>query len=145
MAPRKAIYRRYGQFCLVGLSGVIVDMSFLWLLTSPMFFGWNMTLSKVIAAEWAIINNFLWNDLWTFHGLGSGGKNGRYVRFLKFNLISVSGIVMSVLLLNAQVILLGLNLYLANFIAIVVVSVWNFGMNLKFGWKAPTGNSASIE
>ncbi len=37
-------------------------------------------------------------------------------------------------LLNAQVYVLGWNVYLANFFAIVLVSIWNFLLNLKFGW-----------
>ena len=55
---------------------------------------------------------------------------------MKFNLICLAGIGWSVLLLNAQVTWLHLNLYLANLIAIVVVSVWNFWLNLRFGWGA---------
>src|SRR5919108_1146891 len=51
------------------------------------------------------------------------------------NFICVAGIALSVLLLNAQVYWLGMNVYQANFIAIVLVSVWNFFLNLKFGWK----------
>jgi len=51
-------------------------------------------------------------------------------------LICLAGIGWSVLLLQAQVAGLGMNVYLANLISIVAVSVWNFGMNLKFGWNA---------
>jgi hypothetical protein len=28
-----------------------------------------------------------------------------------------------------------MNVYLANLIAIVIASLWSFGMNLKFGWN----------
>jgi len=113
-----------------------VDMAVIWLLADPANLGWNLTLSKVLAAEAAIVNNFLWNDVWTFRGLGGGGWRGRAARFAKFNLICLAGIGWSVLLLQAQVAGLGMNVYLANLISIVAVSVWNFGMNLKFGWNA---------
>jgi dolichol-phosphate mannosyltransferase len=136
---RRTTWRRYGQFCLVGGSGVVVDMALIWLLADPANLGWNLTLSKVLAAEAAIVNNFLWNDLWTFRGLSARGWRGRAVRFGKFNLICLAGIGLSVLLLQAQVAWLGMNVYLANFISIVAVSVWNFGMNLKFGWNAGAG------
>lgn len=137
-ASRLALWRRYVRFCLVGGSGVAVDMGVIWLLADPRMLGWNLTLGKVIAAEVAICNNFLWNDVWTFRGLtgGAGGWRGRLVRFRKFNLICLAGIGWSVLLLQAQVAGLGFNVYLANFISIVAVSVWNFGMNLKFGWHS---------
>ena len=115
---------------------MVMDMGIIWLLASPSMLGWNLSLSKVIAAEVAIINNFVWNDVWTFCGLAAGANAWleRVVRFAKFNLICVAGIGLSVLLLNLQVYWLGINLYLANFIAIVSVSVWNFFMNLRFGW-----------
>jgi hypothetical protein len=45
-----------------------------------------------------------------------------------------------VLLLNLQVYQFGMNVYVANFLSIVVVSFWNFFMNLQFGWGKP-GNS----
>jgi len=129
---------RYARFCIVGGTGLVVDMGMIWLLASPHILGWNLSLSKVIAAEVAIINNFVWNDVWTFRGLAGSGniRPERMARFGKFNLICVAGIGLSVLLLNVQVYWLKMNVYLANFISVVLVSVWNFVLNLKFGWNA---------
>ena len=137
------LFRRYAQFCLVGGSGVVVDMAIIWLLADPKLLHWNLTLSKVIAAEVAISNNFLWNDIWTFRGLGmeQSGWQPRLIRLVKFNLICAVGIALSVLLLNVQVSSLKMNVYLANFTSIVVASVWNFFMNLKFGWKRSTAKT----
>jgi dolichol-phosphate mannosyltransferase len=131
------VLRRYVKFCVVGGSGVVVDMGTIYLLASPSMLGWNISLSKVIAAEVAIFNNFLWNDFWTFRGLATEQNlwRERLARFLRFNLICVAGIGWSVVLLSVQVYWLHVNLYLANFIAIVLVSIWNFLMNLRFGWK----------
>jgi len=124
----------------VGGSGLVVDTGIICLLADPKMLGWNLTLSKVIAAEVAIFNNFLLNDVWTFRALGAERKRWlpRVVRFGKFNLICVAGIAFSILLLNLQVYWLGVNVYVANFISIVVVSIWNFLMNLRFGWKRTT-------
>ena len=58
-------------------------------------------------------------------------------RFLTFNAICGIGIGLSVLLLNLLYRVAGLNLYLSNLIAIGIVTVWNFGMNAKFNWRAP--------
>jgi dolichol-phosphate mannosyltransferase len=115
-------------------------MGVIHLLASSAMLGWNISLSKVIAAEVAIFNNFLWNDLWTFRVVNANQNRlpRRFIRFLKFNLICVSGIGLSVLLLNAQVYWLQINLYLANLIAIVLVSIWNFFLNLRFGWSTST-------
>jgi dolichol-phosphate mannosyltransferase len=142
----RRVAKRYAQFCFVGSTGVVVDMGLMWLLASPAMLGWNLTISKVIGAEVAIFNNFFWNDVWTFRDLGQQVAVGstripvrnwgvRLVRLGKFNLICVAGIFLSVGLLNLQVYRLGLNVYLANFVAIVATSFWNFFLNLKFGWK----------
>jgi len=121
----------------VGATGMAVDMGIIYLLADPSMLGWNLTLSKVIAAEVAIFNNFLWNDVWTFCGLARSGniQAERPARFGKFNLICVAGIGLSVLLLNVQVYWLRINVYLANFISIVSVSVWNFLLNMRFAWN----------
>ena len=50
-------------------------------------------------------------------------------------MICLAGIGWSVLLLNLQARLFQMNIYLANLIAIFLVSLWNFGFNPKFGWK----------
>jgi len=136
------LFERYVKFCVVGGTGMLVDMGIIYLLASPFLLGWNLSLSKLIAAEAAIFNNFLWNDLWTFRGLAIRRNvwAERLVRLGKFNLICIAGIALSVLLLNAQVYWLNMNVYLANFIAIVFVSVWNFFMNLRFGWNAKLTN-----
>ncbi|MCW5555382.1 MAG: GtrA family protein [Verrucomicrobiae bacterium] len=134
------LFSRYARFCIVGGSGVGVDMAVIWLLADPMMLHWNLTLSKIIAAEVAIFNNFLWNDIWTFRELATErtGGRARLLRLAKFNVICVAGIALSVLLLNVQVSFLNMNVYLANLLSIVAVSIWNFGMTLKFGWGRPS-------
>ena len=137
------LWKRYVKFCVVGGTGLLVDMGVLHLLVSPAMLGGNISASKVIAAEAAIFNNFVWNDRWTFRGVTAGRNTPRQrlIRFLKFNLICASGIGLSVLLLNVQVHGLGLNLYLANLIAIVLVSFWNFFLNAWFGWNCSGAGS----
>ena len=131
--------KRFIQFGLVGGTGVIVDMTVLFLLADPRTLGWNLSLSKAIAAEIAILNNFIWNDLWTFRDRSADrtGWRARSHRFSKFNLICLAGMALNILILNAEVHWLHINVYVANFVAILVVSVWNFGMNAKFGWISP--------
>ena len=131
------LLKRYVKFCAVGGTGVAVDMCAVWLMASTAMLEWNLSVSKVVASEVALINNFAWNELWTFREVGARtGWRERGVRFLKFNLICAAGIGFSVILLNVQVYVLGWNAYLANFIAIVVVSGWNFLLNFRYGWNA---------
>lgn len=128
---------RFIRFGLVGLSGVFVDMTILYLLSDPSTLGWGLTRSKVIAAELAIINNFFWNDRWTFGDISKSQQTQRkrLKRFLKFNIICFLGLVFNVLLLNLLFNTLGVNRYLANLIAIATTTLWNFWINLKLSWR----------
>jgi dolichol-phosphate mannosyltransferase len=128
---------RFVRFALVGASGVVVDMGMLFLLSDPTMLAWGLTRSKLIASELAIVNNFIWNDAWTFRDVSSHqrGFRQRLRRFGKFQLICLAGVVINAVLLNLQFNLLGMNRYLANAIAIVVVTGWNFWLNLKLSWR----------
>jgi dolichol-phosphate mannosyltransferase len=128
---------RFIRFAVVGASGVLVDMAALFLLSDPRALGFGLTRSKIVAAELAIINNFMWNDAWTFRDLigvrrGAGHK---LRRLLKFNAVCGVGLVLNVLLLNLQFNLLHINRYVANLIAIGAVTAWNYWLNLRLNWR----------
>jgi len=125
------------RFGAVGFSGVFVDMLVLYLLSDPSTLHWGLTRSKIVAAELAIINNFIWNDFWTFGDIArrQPGKRQRLKRFLKFNTVCLAGLVLNVLVLNLIYNFLIPNQYVANFIAIAVVTIWNFWINLKLSWR----------
>jgi dolichol-phosphate mannosyltransferase len=127
---------RFLRFAIVGFSGVFVDMAILYLLHDGIF-NLPLTRSKIIAAEFAIFNNFLWNDIWTFGDISTHQRSHRkrIKRFLKFNLICLTGLILNVALLNLLYNLLGINEYLANLIAIGLVTFWNFWINLKLSWR----------
>lgn len=133
---------RFFRFGIVGFSGVFVDMTILYLLSDPTTLAWGLTRSKIIAAEIAIVNNFLWNDAWTFADMSSKqrGWKKRFKRFLKFNTVCLVGLSLNVLLLNVMFNFLGFNSfpsgrYIANFMAIAIVTIWNFWLNLKLSWR----------
>jgi dolichol-phosphate mannosyltransferase len=131
--------KRFVQFCVVGGSGVIVDMAVLWLLADPHRQLVNVSLAKALAAETALINNFLWNNWWTFRDRKLAGERAAvwWKRLLKFNVICGLGIGFSVLLINLFYRRFGWNLYVSNFLAIFLVTLWNFGMNARFNWAKP--------
>lgn len=134
---RRFPLQRFIRFGLVGFSGVFVDMAILYLLHSAV--GLPLTRSKILAAEAAIANNFIWNDAWTFSDISrqQQGWGPRLKRFLKFNLVCLSGLVLNVLILNIVYNLIFRQHwpYLANLIAIAVVTLWNFWFNLKLSWR----------
>ena len=128
---------RFFRFGIVGLSGVFVDMVILYLLSDPTTLGLPLTRSKIIASEFAIINNFLWNDFWTFADISSRqpGKRQRIERLVKFNIICLAGLILNVSIVNFFFNILHINEYVAKLIAIAAVTVWNFWLNLKLSWR----------
>jgi dolichol-phosphate mannosyltransferase len=151
--------RQFIKFCMVGGSGVVVDTAVLYVLADPKTLALNLAFSKVCAAEVALINNFLWNEFWTFRSPNTlspaDGERARVRgfyfgpprlrRFLFFNAICGIGILFAVLLLHLFHMRLGWNLYLSNLLTIGLVTLWNFGMNARFNWKTPVGHRRSIK
>lgn len=133
---------RFFKFAVVGASGVVVDMAVLFLLSDPRALGLGLTRSKLAAAELAILNNFLWNDAWTFRDMVKTRHNWLHKlrRFAKFNIVCGIGLVLNVVLLNVMFNVLHMNRYAANLIAIGVVTAWNFWVNSKVSWSG-TGAS----
>ena len=126
---------RFIRFGVVGFSGVFVDMGIFYLLRE--LAGLGLTRSAILSAEVAIINNFLWNDLWTFGDISrmQRGWRKRFRRLLKFNVICLAGLILNVLLVNLLYNVLGINEYLAKLLAIAIVTLWNFWFNLKLSWR----------
>jgi dolichol-phosphate mannosyltransferase len=126
---------RFLRFGAVGLSGLVVDMGGLYLLYQVLDFP--LTRSAIVAAELAILNNFFWNDRWTFGDIAKHQGQWKQVvkRLVKFNLICLAGLILKILLLNVLFNGFGLNAYVANFLAIAAVTLWNFWINLKLSWR----------
>ncbi|HEX2673727.1 MAG TPA: GtrA family protein, partial [Polyangiaceae bacterium] len=137
---------RLFRFCVVGASGVLVDMSLLYVLSDPSMFGLGLTRSKFIAAEAALTWNFLINDMWTFRdsALQKPGLQAKLRRFLAFNIICSVGIVLNVLLLNLLFNYAHVNRYVANGIAILIVTGWNFWLNQRLNWTPATRTSDDV-
>jgi dolichol-phosphate mannosyltransferase len=128
---------RFARFCVVGLSGVVVDMGIVYLLGDPGALHLGLLPSKAIAAVCAIVSNFLLNDAWTFRDAAGGQRGGpvRLGRFARWNLVCALGLLLNLVLLGAQVSLFGVNRYLANAVAIAVVTLWNFGLGARLSWR----------
>jgi dolichol-phosphate mannosyltransferase len=125
---------RFFRFGLVGFSGVFVDLGIFYVLRSQDV---GLTSSAAISGELAIINNFLWNDFWTFSDISSHqpGKRQRLKRLMKFNIVCILGLVLNVSIVNFFFNILGINEYIAKLLAIAAVTVWNFWLNLKLSWR----------
>jgi dolichol-phosphate mannosyltransferase len=126
---------RFLRFGIVGFSGVFVDLGVFYVLRTVLEVG--LTRSAIFSSEIAIINNFLWNDLWTFSDVSSKqiGNRKRLRRFLKFNLVCLSGVILNVLIVNILFNIVHINEYTAKLIAIAMITFLNFWLNSKLSWR----------
>ena len=55
------------KFIFVGISGIFVNQFFLYFLHETNFF-LSLPVASILAIELSILNNFTWNNIWTFKG-----------------------------------------------------------------------------
>lgn len=121
------ILAKLTKFLVVGGSGVIVNTVALYIFyqVSKM----PLLLASTFAVELAIINNFLWNNSWTF-----GQQDISIGRFLRFNLISIGGLAITTATLSI-VTSFGVYYLLANLVGITLATIWNFALNMMWTWR----------
>ena len=136
-------FGRFLRYCLVGGSGVVVNMGVLWWLKSSGTLG---TLrAGAVAIEASILNNFLWNEIWTFRDRSRlrPALRDRLIRLANFNGICGVGAGLQLAILWALAIQLGWHYLFSNLLAIGVVTFWNYGLNTTWTWtRLPARASA---
>ena len=128
-------HERFLKFSVAGISGLLVDMGILFVLVDALPMQVPVTPAKLIAAESAMINNFTWNHAWTFRERRMANVP-LIRRFLRFNLVCGTGIVIAVIVLHILHAGLGANLYLSNLIAISASAGWNYLMSVRYVWRS---------
>ncbi|UCD07402.1 MAG: GtrA family protein, partial [Candidatus Aenigmatarchaeota archaeon] len=125
--------KRFLKFATVGASGVFVNEGLLWFFTEIV--GFFYLISSAIGIEVSIITNFILNEFWTFRDR-SKGKKGRFRRGVKFNTVSVAGLVINISVLYFCTAFLGIYYLISNLIGIGAAFLWNYFVNLGWTWKA---------
>jgi dolichol-phosphate mannosyltransferase len=138
LIARRAELQRIVRFACVGGLGLLLNSAVLWALTEHAHLYY--LASSVVATEVAIVSNFALNHAWTFASVRGGRSVGE--RLLKFNAVSVGGLVLTVLLLFVFKQVAGFPYLLANLLAIGCSSIWNYGANRRWTWHVATGGQA---
>jgi len=131
---------RFVKYCVVGLSGVVVNMGLLWLLTEQA--GLNYLLSACIGIETAIISNGLLNDRFTFRDRRDPGIKALILRLLKFNGVSAVGVAINLGTLWLLTAVAGLYYIASNAIGIVAATLWNYLVNRRWTWRSERSGRA---
>jgi dolichol-phosphate mannosyltransferase len=117
----------------VGLSGVVVNMGILWLLTEKV--GLFYLLSAAVGIETSIISNFLLNNRFTFRDRNQPGAKSFFARLAKFNAISLTGLGINLGVLGLLTEAFGLYYIVSNLFGIAAAFLWNFFANNWWTWR----------
>ena len=132
MANSEGEMKRLFKFDMVGASGIFINEGILYLLTERA--GLFYLISSVIATQSAILNNFTLNHLWTFKER-RGESIGLLNRLGRFELISIAGAAVSIVLLFILTSLFGIHYLVSNLIAIGIAFTVNFLGNNLWTWR----------
>jgi len=126
--------KRFLKFCVVGASGTLVYLGLLALFTE--IGGLFYALSAALAYEISILNNFTWNELWTFRDRRASAGGSVLARVLRFNLVSLVGLGIHEAVLTFFTEVTDLFYILSAIIAIFCAVIWNFFANVKWTWRS---------
>ncbi|MBP5516650.1 MAG: GtrA family protein [Bacteroidales bacterium] len=130
----KEFILRFLRFCVVGVSGTIVDFAITWLFRD--IIGIHELIANAIGFTLAATNNYILNRIWTW---GSHEKNVG-VEYLKFFIVSLIGLGLNTLILSLLLHVFtfandDLNFWCAKVVATFVVMLWNFLANNFFTFR----------
>ena len=126
---------RIGKFALVGLSGALVNLfAYRWLEGGAGLSVWS---AATVAAAAAIVNNFIWNETFTFpeSRKASPGWMRMLRRFGMFTLISAVGLVLNVAVVELLIAVLHWPWMVGVSAGIVIAGAWNFFANANLTWR----------
>ena len=129
---------RFFRFCVVGGSGVAVNLAVLWLtlaLLPPARGAWQTRMAQATGILVSIVTNFLLNDRWTWGDRKSGGARCWLQRLGMFYLVSAAA---ALLQWSCSVALhewLGLWIFLAQALGVVLAMGINFTMNHQWTFR----------
>ena len=114
------------KFGLTGLLGMALDFGVTWLCKEQL--KWNRYVANGCGFTLAVSCNYIVNRLWTFNSNNPLWLN----EFARFLLISLVGLVLNTGFLYLLHQKKQQNFYVAKFLAILIVFVWNFTANFFF-------------
>jgi putative flippase GtrA len=123
--PANSALKRWVVFNSVGAMGILVQMGILLLLTYG--FAINYLLATGLGVESAVLHNFAWHQHWTWADRPLNSKRMVLGRIVSFHLtngaLSLAG---NLILTRLLVEMLQWNHILANAVAILVCSIFNY-------------------
>jgi len=132
LMSRTGEFWRFLKFIGVGLCGTGVNLGVLSLVTT--FTNWNEIVRVIPGIEVSVITNFLLNDFFTFADRRTGKVGSFFGRLVKYNVFAFIGAFINIgiyTLLTQH----GVDIYLSDFIGIVIAFLWNYFFSMIWAWK----------
>jgi dolichol-phosphate mannosyltransferase len=127
--------RKFLKFGTVGFAGYLVNASTLWLFTK-----WNFSSVAAwgLSTELAIINNFVFNNIWTFKAEKITGLTKWIYKFIQFNLTSGGALLIQVIFGSISDAVFGVQYrqLALPFIIVFLVLPYNYFMYNVVIWKS---------
>ena len=124
---RPANWVQLAKFALVGGSGYVVNLA---VYTGLVLWGVHYLAAAVCSFLVAVTNNYTWNRLWTFRD-----QRGHLV-YQGLRFLAVASVALAANLVFLRVLVeLGLGKIVAQAIAIVLVTPWNFAANKLWSFR----------
>lgn len=122
-------WKTFIKYAIVGASGVVVNTVFLYALTE--YVGLFYIFSGIIAAELSILNNFIWNEKWTFN---NNSKGGIWTRFVTFQIISILGTATLLIIMVILTTWFGIYYVYSSWIGVGITFIMNYVLNKYITW-----------
>lgn len=119
------------RFCIVGASGVLVNLSLYIFLTR--LFNIDYRIAAPIAIEFSILTNFLFNHNWTFKKLNANAP--LFIELFKFHIVAGLVGIINYLTFLALIYFLYLHDIMANLVGIGIGTVINYFLNSLWTWR----------
>nr|WP_321350596.1 glycosyltransferase family 2 protein [uncultured Methanoregula sp.] len=124
-------WKKVFKFGIVGISGIVVNLGILQLMLMAGISGY---IALFIAIVVAILNNFIWNDLWTFRSSPQRATTSIWQRLQLFYTVSAGGSIINYCIALGLTQFLGMSLILSDTLGIFVGFAWNFLVNRRLTW-----------
>jgi dolichol-phosphate mannosyltransferase len=125
--------RRLVRFCIVGLSGTVVNLAALSVLVT--IFHISAFPADAIAIETSIVSNFFFNYNYTFHSQVKETRLTLLTKLVKFNVSALGGALISFALFTSLYSYAHWQYYTADIIGIIVSTGWNYWISTRLIWK----------
>jgi dolichol-phosphate mannosyltransferase len=131
-------WKKILKFGIVGISGIVVNEGVLIYLRE--FIGLSIPVANIFSIELSVLNNFIWNDLWTFKSIKNRSLSLRWHRLLSFHFVSAGGAIINYCMVNFFPVIFrsadSVDYRILNIVGILFGFSWNFIINRHVTWKS---------